>query len=81
MHHPFCRGWGEDESLTKFSKKGGLTGSQFLEWHCWEREGDFFQGGGGGLQFLHKIFREEFMKKQYIGRNCIKREGLDGLQI
>ena len=37
---------------TKFSKMGGLTGSQFLERDCWERGGDFFQGNW--LQFLHK---------------------------
>ena len=24
---------------------GGLTGPQFLEGGCWERGGDFFQGG------------------------------------
>ena len=26
-------------------KKEGLTGSQFLEGICWEREGDLFQQG------------------------------------
>ena len=41
---PFCRGGGV-ESPTKFSKRWGLAGPQFLE------GGDFFQGG---LQFLHK---------------------------
>ena len=33
------------EPPTKFSKKRGLTGSQFLDGGCWERGGDFFQGG------------------------------------
>ena len=31
------------ESPTKFSKKGDLTGSQFLEGGCWKRGGEFFQ--------------------------------------
>ena len=57
MHHSFLStGEGGGASYQIF-KKGGLTGSQFLEWRCWEREGDFFQGGGGGgggVQFLHK---------------------------
>ena len=25
--------------------RGGLTGPQLLDGGCWEREGDFFQGG------------------------------------
>ena len=31
------RGGGGVEHSTKFFKKGGLTGSQFLEGGCWER--------------------------------------------
>ena len=31
--------------LPNIQKEGGLTRSQFLEGDCWEREGDFFQGG------------------------------------
>ena len=31
--------------LTKFSKRVGLTRPQTLERGCWERGGDFFQGG------------------------------------
>ena len=30
-----------------------MTGPQLLEGGCWERGGDFFQGGGG-VQFSHK---------------------------
>ena len=26
-------------------KKWGLTGSQFLDWGCWEKGGELFQGG------------------------------------
>ena len=37
--------YGHSVPLIKFSKKEGLTGSQFLEVGCWERGGDFFQGG------------------------------------
>ena len=47
---PFLLGWGV-EPPTKFSKRGSLTGPQLLEGGCWERGGDFFQGG---LQFSHK---------------------------
>ena len=39
------------EPPTRFSERGGLTGPQFLEGGCWERGGDFFQGGGGGCNF------------------------------
>ena len=30
-------------------KKGGLAGPQLLEGCCWERGGDFLQGGGGAV--------------------------------
>ena len=43
MHPPFSRGGGgggEFEPPTRFSKRGGLTGSQFLKVGCLEREGD-----------------------------------------
>ena len=49
---PLCAGRGRVEPLTKFSKRGGLTGPQLLERGCWERGGDFFQGEG--VKFLHK---------------------------
>ena len=42
---PLSAGGGGVEPPTKFSKRGGLPGHQFLEGGCWEREGDFFQGG------------------------------------
>ena len=44
---PFCRG-GVGLSLQQILKRGGggLTGPQLLEGGCWERGGDFFQGGG-----------------------------------
>ena len=35
-------------------KKGGLDGTPIFREGCWEREGDFFQGGWGEVQFLHK---------------------------
>ena len=40
------------EPPTKFSKRGGLTGSQFLEGGCWERVDELFHGAGGAV--LHK---------------------------
>ena len=39
------------EPSTKFSKRKGLTGSQFLEGVAGKEGDEFFQGG---LQFLHK---------------------------
>ena len=42
---PFCWGGGGVEPPTKFSKMRGLVGPPFLEWCCWERGSDFFQGG------------------------------------
>ena len=47
VHHPLsARGGGGSEPPTKFSKRGGLTGPQLLEGvGCWEKGGDFFQGG------------------------------------
>ena len=40
--------WGV-ESATKFWKKRGLTGSQFLERGCCKRGGDFLEQGDGGI--------------------------------
>ena len=48
MHPPFLLGNGGEgvvEPPTKFSKRGGLVGSQFLEEGCWKKWGDFFLGG------------------------------------
>ena len=36
------------EPPTKFSKKVGLTRSQFLKGVTWKEVGDFFKVGGGG---------------------------------
>ena len=36
------------EPPTKFSKKVGLTRSQFLKGVTWKGVGDFFKGGGEG---------------------------------
>ena len=65
MHPPLSAwgwGWGGEggEPFTNFSKKGGLTGPQFLEGGCWKRGvrvGGWGGGGGGGggeLKFLYK---------------------------
>ena len=62
---PFCWGGG-DEPPTKFSKRGSSTRPQLLEGGCWERVGDFFQGG---LQFLEsEIFND---KKKFINKNIL----------
>ena len=43
---PFLWEWGVGvETLTRFSKREGLRGSQFLEGGCWERRSDFFRVG------------------------------------
>ena len=44
VHPPLSDG-GRVEPPTKFSKRGSLTGPQLLEGVCWERGGDFIQGG------------------------------------
>ena len=36
---------GEVEPPTKFSKRGGLDRTSTFRGGCWERGGDFFQGG------------------------------------
>ena len=40
---PLSAGGGRYEPPTRFSERGGLTGSKFLEVGCWERGGDFFR--------------------------------------
>ena len=42
------------EPPTKFSKKVGLTRSQFLKGVTWKEVGDFFKRGGGGCSFYLK---------------------------
>ena len=36
-------------------RKGGLTGTQFLDKVCWEDRGEIFQDGGGVFSFYIKI--------------------------
>ena len=52
--HLSARGGGGGESSLQpnFKKGGDLAGPQLLQGGCWERGGDFFQGGG--LQFPTK---------------------------
>ena len=40
-------------SLQPNFKKVGLTGPQLLEQGCWERGGDFFQGGGCNCHIIN----------------------------
>ena len=42
--HLLPEGWVSNQIF----KKGGLTGSKFLEGGCWKRRGDFFEEGEGG---------------------------------
>ena len=55
------------EPPTKFSKREGLTGPQLLEVGCWERGGDFFQGGGGcSFHIKNKLKSEIFKDKKSL---------------
>ena len=54
---PFCRGLSLQPNFQK-GGGGGLDRPQLLE-GCWERAGDLFQGGEGGLQFSHKKIKSE----------------------
>ena len=56
------------EPTSKFSKRGGLTGSQFLEWGCWERGGDFFQGGSS-FYLKNKLKSTIFNDKKSLQTN------------
>ena len=56
---------GRVEPTTKFKKRGGLTGPQLLDGGCWERGGDFFQGGGGAI-VTYKLKSEIFNDKRSL---------------
>ena len=46
---------------------GGLDRTSTFRGGCWERGGDFFQGGGGGCNKLKsEIFND---KKKFISKN------------
>ena len=77
MHLPFCsggKGGGEGgvEPPIKFSKRGGLTGSQLLlEGACWESGGWLFPGGCNFYtknKLKSKIFND---KKKFINKNIL----------
>ena len=48
-----------------FQKGGGLTGPQLLEGGCWERGGDFFQGGCN-FHIKNKLKSEIFNDKKSL---------------
>ena len=55
---------------------GGLTRHQFLEGGCWERGGDFFQGGGGGVSYSFYI-KNKVKSVKFVNKNvffCHKEE-------
>ena len=60
---PFCRRG--IEPPTKFSKRGELTEPQLLEGGCWERGGDFFQGGYN-FHIKNKLKSEIFNDKKSL---------------
>ena len=61
-------GWveGRVEPPTKFSKSGGLAGSQFLEGGCLETGGDFFPGGSCSFYIKNILKREIFNYKKSL---------------
>ena len=67
VHPPPLSAGGGVEPPTKFSKREGLTGPQLLEVGCWERGGDFFQGGGGcSFHIKNKLKSEIFKDKKSL---------------
>ena len=58
--HPSLSAGGGGWASNQILKKGGLTGPQLLQWGCWERGGNFFQGEGCNC---HIIKSEIFDKK------------------
>ena len=50
--------------LIKFSKGGGLTGTQFLEGVAWKERADSFQWGGCSFYIKHKLKSEIFNDKK-----------------
>ena len=62
---PFCRGGGGGLSLQPNFQKGGggLIGPQLSEGGCWERGGDFFQGGCS-FHIKNKLKSEIFNDKK-----------------
>ena len=62
------RGGGEVEPPTNFSKRGHLTGSQFLERGCWETGGS---GWGCSFYIKNKLKSQVFSdKKMFISKNA-----------
>ena len=62
-----CSKTRKESWLSKFSKRGGLTGSQLQEGGCWTRGDNFFQEG---LQFLlkNKLKSELFNGKKSFSK-------------
>ena len=68
--HTFPLGGGGGEPPTKFSKmRRGLTGPQLLEGGCWERGGDFIQGGCN-FHIKNKSKSEVFNSKKVYEQKC-----------
>ena len=53
------------EPPTKFSKRGGLTGSQFLEGVAWKEKVTFFMGGCS-FYIKNKLKSEIYNNKQSL---------------
>ena len=71
--HPLRFCWRERvEPLTEFSKREGLIGTQLSEGSCWERGGDVFQGGRGGVcdfQITNTLKSQIFNDKKFKSKN------------
>ena len=66
---PFYKGGGELSLQPNFQKGWGLTEPQLFEGGCWERGGDFFQGGCN-FYIKYELKSEMFNdKKNFISKN------------
>ena len=65
VHPPAPLSAGELSLQPNFQKGGGLTGPQLLEGGCWERGGDFFQGGCN-FHIKNKLKSEIFNDKKSL---------------
>ena len=61
MHHLSAGGW-EFEPPAKFSKRGEVNMVLIFRGGCWERGGDFFQGGGGCSFYIKNKLKAEIFK-------------------
>ena len=73
--------------LANLKKGAGTDRTSIFRGGCWERGGDLFQGGCSFYikyklnSEIFNIFREGVQEKPIHWGDCLKRGGLDSLQI